>query len=285
MEILKPVVRWSLCLILAAGCGQSAEPDPPVAATAPHAAPATDAPMGAHEVVVFATASLQRPFEALARRYEADHPGARVVLRFEGGHQLLTAMHGGATADVLAIGDSSLMARFTSAAFAAVGSPTELARSRLAIAVAAGNPKQVQGLADLARGDLRVALGTRMSSIGRQSLWVLSRQKLVVEPVLEAHTAADVLAKVADGTADAGIVYVTSFNGAPDRVQHIDIPEEQNTAVLYSITATHEAREPRGAAAFRALAIGSTGQQLLREAGFLPIGAKLQRADDLPAVP
>ncbi len=236
-------------------------------------------------LVVFATASLRRPFEALAQRYELDHPGASVELRCEGGAQLLSAMHAGATSDVVAVADSSLMARFASAGFLAVGSPTELARSRVAIAVAPGNPKEVEGLADLARGDVRVAMGTRLSSIGRHSRWVLSRKKLVVTPELEVDTAGEVLAKVVDGAVDAGIVYITSFADAPDRAQRIDIPEEQNTPVLYSISVTREAREPRGAAAFLGLALGPVGQQLLREAGFLPVGAKLRLPDGLPGAP
>ena len=84
------------------------------------------------------------------------------------------------------------------------------------------------------------------------------------------------LAKVAAGEADAGIVYATSFADAGGGVQRIDVPSEQNTPALYSISAGREPAEPRAAAAFRALALGPVGQELLRDAGFLPIGAKLR---------
>ena len=79
----------------------------------------------------------------------------------------------------------------------------------------------------------------------------------------------------AAGEADAGIVYTTSFVAGDDKVARIDVPEVDNTPVLYSISATREAKEPKGAAAFRALAVGPVGQQILHEAGFLPIGAKM----------
>lgn len=260
---------WWLCLALLAGCGKSPGESVPVPE-------AVQAPSGPHTVVVFATASLKRPFEVLAKRYEQDHPGAVVELRTEGGAQLLAAMHAGAVCDVLAIGDSSLMARFSSAGYTADGSLAELARNRVAIAVAAGNPKQITGLADLARADVRLALGARSSSIGRHGRWVLSAAKVTAQPVAEANTADAVLAKVSAGEADAAIVYTTSFVVAGDGVQRVDVPEEQNTPVLYSISATREAREPLGAAAFRALALGPVGQQVLREAGFLPIGAKIR---------
>jgi molybdate transport system substrate-binding protein len=99
---------------------------------------------------------------------------------------------------------------------------------------------------------------------------------VAAQPAVEANTADAVLAKVAAGEADAGIVYTTSFAGAGAGVQRVDVPESQNTPVLYSITATRQGPEPRGAAAFRALALGPVGQQVLREAGFLPIGAKIR---------
>lgn len=137
--------RCALIALLLAACGQ--QPGP--VRTTVHAA-VSDAPAGPHAVVVFATSSLRRPFEALAERYEQDHPGSDVQLHFDGGAQLLAKMGAGETCDVLAIGDSSQMSRFSSAGHLAVGSPTELARSRIAIVVTTGNPKQVHGLADLA---------------------------------------------------------------------------------------------------------------------------------------
>lgn len=273
LRALEPLVRGTLpILLLLCACGgeTSAAPDP----AAPAAA--IEAPSGPHSLAVCATTSLRRAFEAIARHYEQEHSGASVTLHFDGGTQLLAAMNAGERCDVIAVGDSSVMARITSAGHTAVGSPAELARNRIAIAVASGNPKQVQGLADLGRNDLRLALGARTSSIGRHSRWVLSRLELAPNPAVEAATAEAVLAKVASGEADAGIVYATSFAGTGSGVQRIDVPSEQNTPALYSISAAREPTEPRAAAAFRALALGPVGQELLGDAGFLPIGAKLR---------
>jgi molybdate transport system substrate-binding protein len=244
--------------------GSTAATSPPTAAAAP---------AGPHRLVVFATASLRAPFEALGKRYEADHPGASVELRCEGGARLFAAMTDGARCDVVAIGDSSLMSRFASSAFLAPGSPTELARNRITIVVRKGDAARIRGLTDLARADVRVALGARSSSIGRHARWVLSKQTLEVTPRVEGATADEVLAKVAAGEADAGIVYATTQSDDAN-VERIDVPEEQNTPVLYSISVVREAPEPAAAAAFRALALGADGQRILHEHGFLPIGSK-----------
>jgi ABC-type molybdate transport system substrate-binding protein len=80
------MIRCALvCLLLIVGCGGDAPVDS--VGSAPTASVA--APAGPHELVVCATASLRRAFEAIAERYEQDHPGAAVTLRSDGGAQLL----------------------------------------------------------------------------------------------------------------------------------------------------------------------------------------------------
>jgi molybdate transport system substrate-binding protein len=266
-------IAWLVLVSAIIACSGEKSESP--AATTDVAAAAA-APAGPHQLAVCATASLRRAFEAIAARYEQDHPGASVKLHFDGGTQLLNALNAGEKCDVIALGENSVMARVSSAGHTAAGSPTELARNHVAIAVAAGNPKRVKGLADFARDDLRLALGGRTSSIGRHSRWVLSRLKLRPTRAVEATTADGVLAAIARGEADAGIVYVTTFVGldASSGVESIAIPDADNTAALYSISVAREPAEPAGAAAFRELALGPAGQELLKEAGFLPIGAK-----------
>ena len=264
----------SFSTLLIAGC--SAQEADPGAATAGAAANlnAAAAPTGPHQLSVCATMSLRSAFEAIAERYEQEHAGAAVRLHFDGGTQILEALNAGEKCDVIALAENSVMARVASAGHTASGSPTELARNHVAIAVAPGNPKGVRGLADFARDDLRLAIGARTSSIGRHSYWVLSRQGIRPKPAVQAITADGVLAKIASGEADAGIVYATTFVGEPPGAEQILVPDQANTPALYSISVAREPAEPAGAEAFRALALADAGQALLRQAGFLPIGAK-----------
>ena len=259
-----------LVLALLWGCGRGGD--------TPHSPPtvaAAQAPVGPHRIVAYATQSLKRPFTALAEKYEADHPGAKVELHFAGGAELLATLQGGAPADLVAVADSSLMSRIAGSAILAPGKAAELARSHIAIAVAKGNPLHIAGIRDLARQDVRVAMGTRSSSIGRYARWVLSREPLEVTPKVEVGTAAEVLTEVGAGRADAGIVYVTTFADLPGTAEAVEMAATDNAPVLYSISMTREAKEPRGAEAFLALALGPTGQTMLHDAGFLPIGAKV----------
>lgn len=268
---MKMRFSFGLLAACAVACGHAADAAPSVTAAA--AVVAVEAPTGPHTVVVCATQSLRGAFEALAKRYEQDHPGAKVELVTDGGAALLARANRGDAGDVVAIGDNSLMSRFAAAVLLADHSPAELARNRIAIAVAKDNPKHVKTLRDLARADVKVALGARSSSIGRHGRWVLSRLEVTVEPKVEGPHADALLAKLKAGEVDAAIVYTTSFRGV-DGVTMVAVPEEDNTPVLYSISAMRNAKEPKGASAFRALALRDAGQAILKEHGFLPIGAK-----------
>lgn len=264
------IVRSATLLLLLAvpACAPQAEPPSPAAQAAVFAPPPRP-----HTVVVWATQSLQRPLERLARRYEQEASGSKVELFCAGGAELLRKRGAAGPCDVIAIGDSSLMSRFAAAAYLASSSPAELARNRIAIAVARGNPLGIRDFSGLAGAGVRVALGARSSSIGRYSRWALSNLSIDVKPVLEAETADAVLAAVQSEKADAGIVYLTTFADR-EGVERIDVPEASNQPVLYSISVDREAREPAGAAAFRHLALSPVGQGIFRECGFLPIGAK-----------
>lgn len=264
--------HWGFAMLLLVACA----PDSPgtSAATSDVATATFSPPQAPHTVVVWATDSMRRPMEQIARRYEQDAPGAKVELFCAGGAELLDRRNAESGCDVIVIGDSSQMSRFASAAHLASHSPTELARGRLAIVAAAGNPHGIQRLQDLTRPGLRLAFGKRSASIGRYTRWALSRLSIDAVATVELPTADGVLAAVLAGAADAGVVYATSFVGKESAVARVDIPEADNQPVLYSISVDRLAREPAGSAALRALAVSPVGQAILRDCGFLPIGSK-----------
>jgi molybdate transport system substrate-binding protein len=79
-----------------------------------------------------------------------------------------------------------------------------------------------------------------------------------------------VLAKVALGEADAGIVYATDARGS--NVATIDIPDEYNVIARYYIASTLNAPNPQGAWRFVEYVLSAEGQAVLAEYGFGPAG-------------
>ncbi len=79
----------------------------------------------------------------------------------------------------------------------------------------------------------------------------------------------DVLAKVASGEADAGLVYVTDVI-ASDSVQGIEFPESSAAVNVYPIATVASSENADLAEEFVELVVGETGQGILADDGFAP---------------
>jgi molybdate transport system substrate-binding protein len=78
-----------------------------------------------------------------------------------------------------------------------------------------------------------------------------------------------VVTKVSLGEADAGIVYVTDVTAGGDKVEGVDIPDDQNVMATYPIATVKATRAQDKAQAFMDLVLSADGQQVLKEYGFL----------------
>ena len=138
-------VAASLALGALAGCGGGSDKAGSVAT----------GPTG--KIVVLAASSLTESFTALGKAFEAEHPGTTVSFSFAASSELATQVEQGAPADVFASASPATMAQVSDGGDTA-GKPVTFARNTLEIAVPAGNPAKVTGLADFANKDLTIAL-------------------------------------------------------------------------------------------------------------------------------
>ena len=218
-------------------------------------------------VTVFAAASLQAPFTALAGQFEAAHPGTTVTLSFAGSSDLATQISQGAPADVFASADASTMARLSGAGLVE-GSPRDFASNVLTVAVPPGNPASIASFADLARPGVKTVLCAPQVPCGAAAKTLEQDTGVTLTPVSEESSVTDVLGKVISGEADAGLVYVTDVQAARDKVQEVPFPEAAQALNTYPIAAVRTGRNKELADAFIGAVMGSDGQQLLRGAGF-----------------
>jgi len=209
-------------------------------------------------VTVFAAASLQPPFDKIARQ-------AKVDARFNyAGTQTLTAqLTQGAQADVFASADSAHMKAVQDAGLLA-GSPQIFAHNRLEIAVERGNPKGIHTLADLARPGLVIVLADPSVPAGKYSQEALTKAGVTVHPASLEPQVTGVLSKVALGEADAGIVYVSDIVTSGN-VDGVRIPDNQNVVADYLIA---RLSQRPAADTFIAFVFSSQGQGILVNSGF-----------------
>ncbi|MBD0709461.1 MULTISPECIES: molybdate ABC transporter substrate-binding protein [unclassified Streptomyces] len=216
------------------------------------------------QLTVLAAASLTDVFETAGAAYEKSHPGTKITFSFAGSQELVAQIAQGSPADALVTADTKSMDKVK----ADTGTPTVIARNRLVIATAKGNPFKVDALKDLADTKLKVVLAAPEVPAGKYSRKILDAQHIAVKPVSEEPSVRAVLSKVELGEADAGLVYETDAESAKDKVDAVAIPDAQNAVAEYPAATVKESAHAEAAAAFVAWLSSPEAQKILQDAGF-----------------
>ena len=249
--------------LLLAGCGSSSTVGTSAAAPS---APAASTPTPSGTINVFAAASLKEAFTKLGQKFEAAHPGTRVVLNFGPSSGLATQITAGAPADVFASASTKNMDQVIKAG--AATSPTNFASNVMQIAVPPKNPANVTRLSDLAKATVKVALCQKAVPCGVTATKVFANARLTVTPVTQEVDVKAVLTKVTLGEVDAGVVYVTDVRAAGAKVSGIEIPADVNASTRYPIATLSKAPNGATARAFTEYVLSPAGAGVLTAAGF-----------------
>ena len=220
-------------------------------------------------ISVLAAASLTDSFKALGASFQAAHPGTTVQFNFAGSPTLVRQIEQGAAADVFASADTTNMDRLKADGFT-VETPQVFAHNKLEIVVAAGNPKGITGLADLAKPGLIYITAAPTVPAGKYALQILASAGVKVTPKSLETDVKSVVSKIELGEADAGIVYVTDVKAAGSKVTGVPIPDSVNVIATYPIVSVKGAKNPNLANAFVAYVLSAEGQATLQSFGFLP---------------
>jgi len=147
--------------------------------------------------------------------------------------------------------------------------PKVFARNTMAIAVKPGNPKSVRSVADLASLPF-IALCGKTVPCGVYASSVLTRAGVVIteSKVTRGIDVKATLSAVANGDADAAIVYKTDVLAAKKTVVGIDIPNAQNAKSMYGIAPIRGSKNPANAKAFIDFVLSEQGWQILKSFGF-----------------
>jgi molybdate transport system substrate-binding protein len=142
--------------------------------------------------------------------------------------------------------------------------------NKLEIVVAAGNPKHITGLADLAKAGVIYITEAATVPAGKYALQSLASAGVKVTPKSLETDVKSVVSKIELGEADAGIVYVTDVKAAGSKVAGVPIPDSVNVIATYPIVAVKGSKNSALGNAFIAYVLSADGQATLQSFGFLP---------------
>jgi molybdate transport system substrate-binding protein len=217
-------------------------------------------------------ASLTKAFEQIGEDFTKANPEATVTFNPGSSGTLATQIQqtNGAGIDTFASADEDSMDKLVTANLID-GTPRVFARNELIIVTKRGNPKNVKTLADLA--DLNVvSLCGLTVPCGKYAAEVLTNAGVTIDEskATRGLDATATTAAVAQGDADAAIVYVTDAESAGDAVTAVTIPDDQNAIATYPIATLAASGSKATSDAFIEYVLSSKGQATLESFGFLP---------------
>jgi molybdate transport system substrate-binding protein len=223
-------------------------------------------------LTVSAAASLQDALRATAGEYKRLQPGApEVQFNFGASGALAQQIEQGAPVDVFISAAPQPMDQLSSKGLLLPGTRRDLLRNSIVLVVPAhGEALTFAGLT--APGVKQIALGDPASvpagDYGRQVLtsagvWGRVQPKLVL-----AKDVRQVLAYVATGNVDAGIVYATDASESRDVKVAAIAPERSHTPVVYPAAAIAKTRDSAAARAFLEFLEGPEARAIFTARGF-----------------
>ena len=258
-----------LLLLVVGGCGEST-------GSTGGTTPATPVTLN-----VFAAASLQAAFTKIGSQFHTAHSNVTVTFNFAGSDALATQITQGAPADVFASANAAQMNVVVKGGDVDGSNVKTFAHNRLVVVYPKANPAKINTLQDLAKPGIKLVLAAKTVPVGGYALDFLT--KASADPSFGATYKANVLknvvsyeadvksvlAKVALGEADAGIVYTTDAQTKVDSTAMLDIPDALNSIATYPIGVVKASKNAAVAQQFVDYVAGSDGQSVLAQYGFV----------------
>jgi molybdate transport system substrate-binding protein len=222
---------------------------------------------GSGRLVVLGASSLT---EAVTK-YGEGFAGAEVKTSFAGSDELAAQIQQGAKADVFAAANTDYPQELFEEGL--VEEPQVFAANELVIAVPEGS--DIHSLSDLTKPGVKLVIGDPSVPVGSYTRTVLGllpaaeREAILGNVVSEETEVSSIAAKLEQGAADAGFVYVTDEMSA-EGLEAVTIPAKLQPEVEYGVAVVKSSGDKQAAEEFVAGLIEGEGQEDLRAVGFLP---------------
>jgi len=223
-------------------------------------------------LVVYCAASNKSVLEAIRADYEKAY-GTPLQIQYGASQTLLASLEVAKTGDLYLPADDSYLT--VAKGKGLIAEEFQLARMQAVVAVAKGNPKRIEKLADLHRDDVRLAQANPdVAAIGKMTRQTLGKtgdwDKLHSRTMVYKTTVNEVANDVKVGAVDAGIVYDAVLHDYPT-LQAVAIAELADAQAHVAVAVLKSSKQPQSALHLaRYLAAKDRGLVKYREFGFQP---------------
>jgi molybdate transport system substrate-binding protein len=227
------------------------------------------------EIVVGAAISLKEAFNDLGALYQKK-TGTKVTFSFAASGELEKQIEAGAPMDVFASAGQKEMDELQGKNLIDRSTRADFARNSLVLVVPADSKLHVQSFSDLEKPAVaKIAIGNPQTVPAGQYAQQLLRhtglRPKVEARLILAENVRQVLAYVAQGEVDAGIVYATDVAVAKGKVAvAAHAAEGDYGPILYPMAVVKDSANARAAKAFVDFVASAEGIEILKNHGFEP---------------
>jgi molybdate transport system substrate-binding protein len=238
-------------------------------------------------LIIFSAASLSDAFEEIGAAFTLANPEVVISFNFGGSSTLAAQIEQGAAADLFASANLIQMNRLAEKNLLA-GPAQIFARNRLVVILPVANKADITELSQLARPGIQIILAAPNVPIRQYSEEALAKlaalpaygadfaDQVLANLVSEEDNVRQVVAKIALGEADAGLVYQSDVTpDVAEKLLVLPIADTANVIAEYPIAVLKESTQQRLAEAFIAYLQSEAGQSIMAKWKFLPYQPEL----------
>lgn len=225
-----------------------------------------------NEVRILAAASLTDALQELATVYHQNH-NVKLTFSFGASGALRQQIENGGVADIFFSASKKEMDALESQGELLPNTRQELLQNEIVLVVPQDN-KTLQSFADLKNANVKkVALGepkgVPAGQYAEETLQSLGLLDAVRAKAVYGSDVRQVLAWVASGEADAGIVYATDAAITPDVRVVAQAPANSHKPIIYPAAVLNASTNPEGAKEFLAFTSSPEGRKIFAKYGFV----------------
>ncbi|SIK76481.1 Probable molybdenum ABC transporter, periplasmic [Mycobacteroides abscessus subsp. abscessus] len=245
-----------------AGCGTS---QPPAPTTRPGDAGEIGGAAVPMTLRVSVDQAMRTVFSELAKRFQIDHPGTQIQLKFKRSQELADELEREPAPDVLVVRDVDM---HRAAQAGQVKDPAAFAANRLVIVTPPGNPNHVFTFNDAVRSGARLAVCAPELACGAATARVAESLAAPLGPAQTERTANAVVDAVAEGRAEVGLTYSSYATSDEPRVTTLSFAGDAVSVERYSIAVTTKSENQNRAQQLADSVRSGDGHRLMSAFGF-----------------